>query len=420
MNLALSVVFASAIGGACGLSSAAAQAVTIPAGVPLRIQVDHRYRVRAGTPVEGRLIAPIYSIDHKVLPVGTRVSGTILGKHRPSEDSRTKDIIDGEFVPPGVPDVTFSSLRLPDGAVVPIQTSVVQRDATIVKMSVNRKRSSLTRQVREQIESRRREALDTLHHPNLGDRLRKWVYAQLPWSPATIWTGTQFDAELTAPVSLPGPAPAPLPEAQIHGTPTGLVEARLTTGIDSARDKHGDPVTAILTAPLLTPDGREVILPEGAQMHGMVTVAQPARWFARTGRLRFTFRNVEVPGQQETEVHGQLAASEASSQTQMKISEEGTAQSSPGPGKYLAPMALGVLATSTYGDDAGHPVNGAVVSNGFGFAARIATAIAANPLVGRGFAYFALSKSLYYRWIARGKEIDFPRDTRLEILLNQR
>jgi xanthosine utilization system XapX-like protein len=45
---------------------------TIPAGALLRIQVDRRYRVRSGTRIEGRLIAAIYSVDHKLLPADTR------------------------------------------------------------------------------------------------------------------------------------------------------------------------------------------------------------------------------------------------------------------------------------------------------------------------------------------------------------
>jgi hypothetical protein len=152
----------------------------------------------------------------------------------------------------------------------------------------------------------------------------------------------------------------------------------------------------------------------------LVTLSQPARWFARNGRLRFTFRSIESEGGAASTVHGQLAGAEASGDAKMKISEEGTATTSSGPGKYLAPMALGVMTASSYGDDAGKPGNSAVVSNGFGFAARVAAMASANAAVGRGFAYFALSKSIYYRWIARGHEVQFPKDTQIEILLNER
>jgi hypothetical protein len=419
MGLALSVVAIAGVLSALGTLPAAAQ-TTIPAGVPLRIQVDHRYRVRSGTRIEGHLIAPIYSVDHKVFPADTRVSGVIAGTRPAPRKDRVRSLLDGNFVPAGIPQIRFDSLHLPDGATAKIETVVVQRDATVVKMTVNRRRSSLKEMARQEIENSKREALDTFHHPNVRDRLEKWAYAQLPWSPPMIWTGTQYDAELTAPVEIPGPAPTRLPQAEVHGTPTGVVEARLTVDLDSAKDKQGAPVTAVLTRPLLSPDGKQVMFPEGAKMEGLVNLAQPARWFARNGRLRFTFRSIEAEGSTVSTVHGQLAGAEASGSAKMKISEEGTAATSPGPGKYLAPMALGVLTAASYGDDAAHASNSAVTSNGFGFAARVVAIASANAAVGRGFAYFALSKSIYYRWIARGHEVQFPKDTQIEVLLNQR
>lgn len=402
------------------IARSSAQTTTIAAGVPLRIQVDHRYRVRPGMRIEGHLIAPIYSVDHKVLPVDTRVSGVILGTQPAPKKDRARSMLDGNFVPAGIPEIHFDSLYLPDGTTAKIETSVSQRNATVVKMSVSKQHSSLKEMARQEIENRKREALDTFHHPNIGDRIEKWAYAQMPWSPPTIWKGTQYDAELTASVEIPGPKPAPLPKAEVHGTPTGVVEARLTVDLDSARDKHGTPVTAVLTRPLLTPDGKQVLFPEGAKMEGLVTLAQPARWFARNGRLRFTFRSIDAEGGASATVHGQLAGAEASTNGKMKITEEGTAATSSGPGKYLAPMALGVLTAASYGDDAANPGNSAVISNGFGFAARVAAMASANAAVGRGFAYFALSKSIYYRWIARGHEVQFPKDTQIEILLNER
>jgi hypothetical protein len=403
-----------------GAIPAAAQ-TTIPAGVPLRIQVDHRYRVRPGRKIEGHLIAPVYSVDHKVLPVGTRVSGVITTTHPAPQKDRVRSFLDGNFVPAPIPEIRFYALHLPDGTTAKIETAVFQRDAKVVKMTVNKRRSSLKEVARQEFENSKREALDTFHHPNVGDRIEKWVYAQLPWSPPMIWTGTQYDAELTAPVEIAGSAPTRLPQAEVRSTPTGLVEARLTTDLDSAKDKHGAPVTAVLTRPLLSPDGQQVLFPEGAKMEGLVTLAQPARWFARNGRLQFTFRSIEAEGGgTASKVHGQLAGAEASGNVKMKISEEGTAAASAGPGKYLAPMTLGLLTAASYGDDAASASNSAVASNGFGFAARVAAIASANAAVGRGFAYFALSKSIYYRWIARGHEVQFPKDTQIEVLLNER
>ncbi len=397
-----------------------AQSVTIPAGVQLRIQIDHRYRVHAGEHLEGHLIAPVDLIDHVVLPVNTRIAGTILGMRPAPDQSRARALLGGQFTPPAVPSVRFESLRLPSGATLPIQTAATERDATVVTMSSG-KRPGIRAQARSIIEARKRQAIETLHHPNVGDRLAKWVYAQLPWSPPTIWTGTEFDAELTAPLTIPGPQPAPLPTATLHGTPTGLVSALLLTPLDSATDHHGTPVTAVLTQPLLTPDGRQVFFPQGTKMTGIVTVVRPARWFARNGQLRFTFRNIEGQHSAPSVIHGQLAAAETSPGANIKLTEEGTAQSSSGPGKYLAPLALGVMATSAFdGDATSNPVHSGVDSNGFGFAARILVMSSANAVLLHTFAVYAVSKSIYFRWIARGREVDFPKNTRLRILLNPR
>lgn len=402
--------------------AAPAQVAQIPAGVPLRIQVDHRYRVRTGEQIEGRLIAPIYLLDHQVLPVNTRISGVIRGKIRLPMVSKTQALLDGDFAPPVAPDVVFDAIELPGQKPVSMTTLVVQRDATLVRMRAPGKRPSLIARTKTQIAERKHEAIESVHHPNLGDRLQRWVYDQLPWHPMMIWTGTEYDARLTAPVDIRETHPfSPLPLADLHGaTPTGVIEARLTTELTSATARKGQPVTAVLTKPLLTPDGKDLVIPEGSQMDGVVTQAQPARWFGRNGKLRFTFRRVEMSRNYAPAIHGNLSAAETASRDHVKITDEGTAQATSGPKKYLAPLALGMMAADTYGSDASHQVNGGVLSNGFGFAARVAAMAAANAAVARGFAFYALSKSVYYRWIGRGHDIDFPQDTRLQITLNRR
>lgn len=418
----LNALFLAALVLAAGLVTPplAAQSATIPAGVPLRVQIDHRYRVHAGAHIQGHLIDPVDLIDHEVLPVNTRISGTILGMRRDPQRSRGRALLDGQFTAPAVPAVRFDAITLPDGATLPIQTEVTERDATVVTMSTGKK-PGLRAQAYAIMEARKREAIDALHHPNPGDRIEKWIYAQLPWSPPTIWTDTEFDAELTTPIAIPGPQPTPLPEAKLQGTPVGMVDARLLTPMNSVVDRRGAPVTAVLTRPLLTPDGKQVLFPEGAKMTGLVTIARPARWLARNGQLRFTFRSIEREDAAPSVIHGQLAAAEAGSNTRVKINEEGTAQSSSGPGKYLAPMALGVLATSAFdGDATSNPVHSGVDSNGFGFAARVLVMSSANAVLLRTFAVYAVSKSIYFRWIARGHEIDFPKDTRVRIQLNPR
>ncbi len=50
--------------------------------------------------IRGRPIAPVYSLEPKVLPVSTPVWGTIVGTRRDTAVGRIQQIREGEFVPP--------------------------------------------------------------------------------------------------------------------------------------------------------------------------------------------------------------------------------------------------------------------------------------------------------------------------------
>lgn len=395
------------------------QTATIPAGVPLRIEIEHRSSTRIGTHLEGQLIAPVYLVDHQVLPAGLRVQGMVLGSQRIGGSKRTQALLNGDFTPLARPEITFDTLVLADGRTVALHTRASERTAAVVRMKSGGK-GSMKSQVEEAIRLERQQTMETIHKPHLGDRVRKYLYAQLPYHPQNIWAGTQYDAELTEPLEIPEPSPPkPLPVEELQGqAPTGILQARLTKGVDSATAHKGDAVEAVLTKPLLDKDGKRLVLAEGTRMKGTVVQAQHARWFARHGKLRFTFREIETAAGSNT-IHGQLAGAEASPGQNVNIDSEGAARSTSGPNKYFAPLALGVLAVAAAGDDGGIAKDG-VVSNGFGLGARIASMTAASQNVARGFAYFALAKSIYYRWIAKGSEISFPRNTRIEIVLNKR
>ena len=404
--------------------SAVAQVGILSPGVALRVQLDHRYSIKTGTRIEGHLTTPVYLVDHQVIPVNTRISGVVLGSHPVDDGTRTRAILAGDFTPLAIPDITFDKLTLPDGTELHLETKAVQRDGAIVRMRTSNKKPSLTTQVSSEIKQRKQETLDSIRKPNMGDRVRKWTYSQLPYHPQMLWTGAQFDAELTAPLTLPQAqqtASLPLKDMQGH-PPVGVIEARLISDLNSKTAKKGEPIDAVLTKPLLTSDSKQMILPEGTHMQGAIMQTQAARWFARNGKLRFTFHKIDMPASSQAapqEIHGQLLAAEASPDQNVAIDSEGAAKSTPGRDKYLAPMVLGVMAAASMDRDAG-AVRGGVVSNGFGLAARVIALATANRSVAQGFAYFALSKSIYYRWIARGNEITFPKNTRLEITLNER
>lgn len=402
-----------------------AQVATVPAGVPLRVEIDHRYPMKVGAHLEGHLIAPVYLVDHQVLPVNTPVSGTIVATHPVSKGTRTDALLNGDFTPLATPEVHFDHLTLPNGDVAEITTDAVQRDASVVRMRSPGKRASIKDQVTEQIKQRKQDTLDTVSKPGKADRVRRFLYAQLPYHPQEIWAGTQYDAELTQPLPIPQQnAPTPLPLQPLGDrAPAGTIEARLMQALGSATVKQGASVNAVLTKPLLDPTQKEVVLPEGTHLTGSVLQAKPARWFARNGKLRFAFRSIELPTGSEQQamehtVHGLMTAAEAAPGQDVSVDSEGGAKAGSGKNKYLAPLALGVLAASSMdGDEASDIFKNGVVSNGFGLVARVVTMAASNRGLAQGFAYFALSKSVYKRWIAKGHEVSFPKNTRLEIEL---
>jgi hypothetical protein len=50
-------------------------------------------------------------------------------------------------------------------------------------------RPSIKNQVTEQIKQRKQDALDTVSKPGKADRVRRFLYAQLPYHPQVIWSG---------------------------------------------------------------------------------------------------------------------------------------------------------------------------------------------------------------------------------------
>ena len=132
--------------------------------------------------------------------------------------------------------------------------------------------------------------------------------------------------------------------------------------------------------------------------------------------------SLELP-QGEASVHGQLTAAEASPEQNLSIDSEGGVKARADKGQLLAPLLLGVLAATSMDRDRNHEgdaVKNGAVSNGFGLAVRVVTMASGNRNLASGFAYFALSKSIYRRWIAKGNEAAFPRDTLVEVELASR
>ncbi len=398
----------------------AASTATLPAGLPLRVQLDRRYRMRVGQSITGRLIDPVYSGDHIVLPANTVVDGTISGLDPIGKQTRTWALLDGDVTPLKQPVLTFNAVELPGGRRLPLTANAIERTADIVKMASRQRKESLIGKVKDQVEAKKQSVEGVVHSPHKSDMAMKFAYGQLPYHPQDIWAGTEYDAVLGKPLIVPDKAQEKLPVTPPHGhIPPGTLDARLTTTISSATDKVGDPVVAVLTRPYLNQSKTDVILPTGTQLRGVVTQAKPARSLDRNGTLRFAFRQIVLPSGSLENMHGQMTAVEGASGQNVTVDSEGGAKANSAQGKFVAPLLLGALASHSFDSDAGAAESGAY-SNGFGMVARIVGFVAVTPAVSAGFAFYSAGKSITRRWLMRGHNVVFEKNTRMQLAVTDR
>jgi len=446
MKIALAALFAATVATTTGSSfaqdlSAPQPKELIPAGVPLRVELDKSYPMKVGTRIEGHLTEPVYLVDHVAVPADSKIFGTITGKHGVGRQLRTAAMFNGDLTPLKNADVTFSDLETPDGRHFNIETDATERTSKVVRMAAPEEsvtRRSLGQRIAAAFRWTKRETAAGFSAPHKWDAAKQTLFAQIPLHPQELWAGTQYDAELKQPLELEGQAvPAPVAAADLNQLKlTGNIEARLVDPVDSNTATVGMPVEAVLTQPLFegdsvapvqeadaTVDGAnqvhgKLLLPEGTHLIGSVVEAKPAGMFGHNGSLRFTFRKAELPAGDERVVHGRVIAAESVRSDRIQIDEEGQMKASGG-NRFLAPITLGSLAAVSDSTGSGL-IREAMTSNGLDLLTRIIGTASSNAGLISGFGYYEVAKVVFDTWVARGHEVVFAKNTRLEIELAQR
>ena len=437
MKIALAALFAATVattGSAWAQDAAPVPTDLVPTGVPLRVELDKSYHMKVGTMIEGHLTEPVYLIDHVAIPANSKVFGTITGKHSVNRQIRTAAMFNGDLTPLKNAEVTFNDLQTPDGRHFRIDTDATERTTKVVRMAAPAPefapKKSLGRRIASIFSWTKRETAAGFATPHKLDIAKQTLYAQIPVHPQELWAGTQYDAELKQPLELEGQSvPAPVAAADLSELKLeGDLEARLVDPVDSSSASTGMPVEAVLTQPLFAnqpaKDGipaqghGKLLLPEGTHLIGTVVQAKPAAMFGHNGSLRLTFNKAELPAGDERVVHGQVIAAESLRTDRIQIDEEGQIKANGG-NRFLAPITLGSLATVSDSTGAGL-VKEAMTSNGLDLLTRVIGTAASNGSLISGFAYYEVGKVVFDTWIARGHEVTFARNTRLEIELSQR
>ena len=402
--------------------------LTVPKGTPLQIALDQEVRLReAGEPIHGRLMQPIYAFDKLVIPVGTEVTGRISKVDPISRKQRTLSILNAEFTPPHKFEVEFDDLILKDGKHIPVHTVVAPGSGQVIqllsagsdekKKTVKDEASQKIAEAKQQAKQDWQTAMDQVKAPGKKHRIERFAIAQLPVHPQYIEAGTMYFAELEDPLDF-GTEPLSATNATSLGAtppPGSLVHALLVTPLNSGITRKGAEVEAVLSQPLF--DGDRLILPQGSRLRGSVVQVQPARHMHRNGQIRLVFHQLCPPSGATQEVAASFEGVQSATGDHVKLDSEGGAQATSPKTRYLQTgFELGLAALSASGDGdadvSNHAAGGAggfkLVGIGLGIVAR------SEPF-GIAMGAYGASRSVYTHFLSRGRDIDFPKDTAMEI-----
>jgi len=397
-------------------------AARVPAETPLPVQIDKKLPIHVGQPIRAELIYPIYVHNKLVLPEKTVLDGTVTDL-RPNRSLRNSARLRGDFTPFRIPVVRFTDFVLADGKRVPITTGTATDGAPIYRLVAPppRKGGFLHQQFDNGMQMLR-DQIAFFTAPGKRDRLTELLYSQLPLHPQSIQKGTAWTVETAAPFDIPPQTvstPASVDKSTRRADPsTWIVKAYLDKKLSSISAKPGDPVRAVVAEPIYNSD-HTIAVPQGSALVGTVTQAKPARRFGRTGILRFNFRQIVLPSGRAQNIQAALTAADSSVTQNLAMTSEGQVKPKP-QDKIVVPLLLAALAASPLHQDRDDGDlelfrKRALASNSVGLAGFIAGTASGSANVAAGFGAYGAALSLYNRWIKRGREVTFAKDTRIVV-----
>jgi hypothetical protein len=390
--------------------------VQIAAGTPLSVELLQHTPMKDGERLDCRLLYPVYVENRIALPAGSILRGTVIGLDR-DRSRRIHARLRGDFTPFRIPVVRFDQLQLADGTLQAIASDSATDGVPVLHLSPppgQKKGSFLSRQLAA-AKQRVKETTSLFTAPGRGDRLVQFIYTQLPYHPQRIDTGTTWTVALAEPLRIKQTDVMPAHEA-IAGLNQGQewqLRAYLQQTISSANEKAGDTFQAFVAEPVFNAD-HTLAVPEGSLLIGEITQTKPARSFGRKGKLRFRFRELKLPGGFSEPVQGTLAGIDANKAEDLQIDAEGGIQQR-SQNKVIVPLVLTLLAGRAFDDDGSQVAHSAVASNGFGIVGRVVGIVASSRNVAAGIGIYGAALSFYDLWIARGHDVVFVKNTRIEV-----
>lgn len=409
---------------------------TLAAGTPLVVTIGRHAPMRIGEPIHTHLLYPIYADNKLLLPKGTVVNGCVVGLHS-DHNRRVRAVLGGDFTPFHKPEVRFNEVVLAGGAIVSFASGPAINGAPIYRAVAlpAAKGGFLHRQFDAGLGAVRSDVA-TFTAPGKSDRMLQFVYGRLPYHPQRIEDGTSWTVETTAALDLPAqPALPPVPQQSTTRKPriwekpalptpvpndngSWIVQANLSDSASSEKSSKGQSIKAIVAEPIYNPD-HTLAVPQGATLVGTVTNARPARSFGRSGKLNFNFSQLLLPNAVPQTIETRLTG--ADSAHDIALNSEGQAQSKP-QDKVSIPFLLAVMASRPLDQDhrgggGGNQLgkNSEGGAAGLGLVGTVVSLAGGSPYAAAGIGYWGAARAVYYRWIARGQQINFAKDTRIVV-----
>jgi hypothetical protein len=424
----------------------------IDAGTPLRLYLTQRVSYRSGEGFKAKFAEPVWAFDRIVIPAGSAAEGRIAKLKPVPRMIRATAMMAGNFTPLKRAEVSFTSITLPDGKRINIETRESVGLPTIFvpprpgkgqkpvqpaptgKVSEARafiKQQAQT-QLRNQVNGRTSGFFDMIRGPNKREWLVDFLLNKLPYRPQWYRRGTRFDAVLAKPVDFDG-VKIPLQDLRSVGTQPpadSVAQMRILSTVSSASAHVGDRLDGVLAAPLFTGD-HKLLLPEGTRFTGKITLARRARSLHRGGRLRFVIDDLQLPEMSSLAapnpgaepVRAQLVALEADP-GKVKVDGEGTAKATESKTRLLRPVIAGLVAAKSLDNDAGKqtasgtgsPNTAGLTLGGFSGFGLFGIALAQGPsAIGSALGFYGLGWSVYSNVISRGHEVVFQQNAAMAI-----
>jgi hypothetical protein len=401
--------------------------LTVPIGTPMQVALDDEVRIRkVGQPIYGHIVDPVYAFDRLVIPVGAEVTGQITEIEPITNGRRTLEALDADFTPPHKIHVGFTELVLTDGKRIPIRTSITPGSGETIrfvpaadenKKGVKQAASQKAKEAKEEAKQEWNAAMQQVKEPGKIHKVERYAIAQLPVHPQYIDAGTVYFAELQDPLNFGTEAVTPELAASVGSAPPpgSFVHARLVTSLSSATSHNGDEVEAVISRPLF--DGDRLIYPQGTLLKGTVLQARRAGYMSRSGQLRIVFHDVVLEDGVATKIQASLESVQSASGQNVVLDAEGGAQANPPKTRFLTTtISVGLGAASflgdTFGDTGPRAAGGAT---GFKLVGIVIGLTVHSTALGMAMGSFGAAHSIYSNFIARGRDVVFPKNTAMQI-----